>query len=199
MIPTPFEQMVRMLARLPAIGRRSAERIAFKLIRQNETLLTDLTASLNEAHRLLCSCSRCGAVTLREKDPCGLCTDSTRDPVICLVEDAADVEAIEEAGGFHGRYHVLGGKLSPMKGTGPGDLRLNLLKQRIGEEHIREVVIALNTDVESDATAHFLRDQLAPLGVRCTRLAFGLPAGSGVEYADAVTLSRAMRGRSDWS
>jgi len=198
MISSPFEQMVRMLARLPAIGRRSAERIAFKLIRQNETLLPELTATLNEAHRLLCSCSRCGAVTLREKNPCARCSDSTRDPVICLVEDAADVEAIEEAGGFHGRYHVLGGKLSPMKGTGPGDLRLDLLKQRIREEGIREVVIALNMDVESDATAHFLRDQLAPSGVSCTRLAFGLPAGSGVEYADAVTLSRAMRGRIDW-
>lgn len=198
MIPAPFEQMVRMLARLPAIGRRSAERIAFKLIRQNDTLLTDLTASLNEAHRLLCSCRRCGAVTLREKDPCALCTDTARDPVICLVEDPADVEAIEAAGGFHGRYHVLGGKLSPMRGTGPGELRLELLKQRIREEGIREVLIALNTDVESDATAHFLKDQLGPSGVRCTRLAFGLPAGSGVEYADAVTLSRAVRGRIDW-
>ena len=198
MLPQPFEQMVRMLARLPAIGRRSSERIAFRLVRQNETLLPELAAALAEAQRLLCSCSRCGAVTLREKDPCILCTDASRDPVICLVEDAADVEAIECAGGFHGRYHVLGGKLSPMNGTGPSELRLEALKQRIRAEHIREVILALNTDVESDATAHFLKEQLEPLGVQCTRLAFGLPVGSGVEYADAVTLSRALRGRLDW-
>lgn len=198
MQPQPLEQMIKVLARLPAIGRRSAERIAFKLVQQHETLLADLVATLHEAHCQLCVCSRCGAITLRDQDPCIFCVDPMRDPVLCIVEDVGDVAAIEKAGGFRGRYHVLGGKLSPMKGTGPAELRLDELKNRIREERIVEVVIALNTDVESDATAHFLKDQLAPLDVRCTRLAFGLPAGSGVEYADALTLSRAMRGRLDW-
>ena len=198
MHPQPLEQLIRILSRLPAVGRRSAERMAYRLIQQQDTLMADLMNVLTDSHRRLRVCSRCGAITVQEKNPCSLCTDPAREPVLCIVEDVGDVESIERAGGFRGRYHVLGGKLSPMKGIGPAELRLDALMDRIREEQIAEVIIALNTDVESDATAHFLKDQLGPLGVRCTRLAFGIPVGSGIEYADAVTLSRAMRGRTDW-
>jgi recombination protein RecR len=191
----PLEQLVKALSRLPTVGRRSAERMAHKIMEQRDSILPGLILALTEARNRLTFCSRCGSMTLTERNPCAICQDDQRDAVICVVEDAAAVIAIEQAGGYRGRYHVLGGRLSPMAGTGPGELRVRALRERLVSEQVREVCIALNTDVESDATAHYLAGELAGLDVRITRLAFGLPAGSGIEFTDALTLSRAIRAR----
>ncbi|MCF7838139.1 MAG: recombination mediator RecR [Candidatus Marinimicrobia bacterium] len=199
MHPEPLEHLVRTLARLPALGRRSAERIAFRLVRDRQGLVNDLISALNDFQQQVARCTRCGAVTVREENPCLLCRDPRRDDsLLCVVEDAADVMLIERAGGFRGRYHVLQGKLSPAEGTGVQDIQAAALYRRVQQEGIREVLLALNTDVESDATAGFLHDALARLNVRVTRLALGIPVGSGLAYADAVTLSRAISGRQDF-
>jgi recombination protein RecR len=191
-----LDRLTRCLARLPGIGRRSAERMAMKLVRDRDGLLRDLVAALQQADRDVRCCSRCGALTAVDADPCGTCTSALRDAaVLCVVEDANDVVSLERSGGFNGRYHVLGGKLSPMKGDGPADLRIQSLVGRVREESFREVVLALSTDVEGDSTAHYLSELLEPEGVQVTRLAFGLPAGSGITYSDPVTLAKAMAGR----
>ena len=167
-----------------------------KLVRDREGLLRDLVAALEQAGRDICCCSRCGAVTRVDEEPCGYCTSALRDEsLLCVVEDANDILSMERSGGFRGRYHVLGGKLSPMKGDGPAELRLQALATRIRDEGFREVVLALSTDVEGDSTAHYVSEMLVGEPVRITRLAFGLPAGSGVTYSDPVTLARAVAGR----
>jgi recombination protein RecR len=193
----PLEQLIRALSRLPAIGRRSAERIAYRLVQRDDGVLSELLAALTEARDRLCCCRWCGSVTTRDKDPCPICCDRNREPILCIVEDASDIIAFENAGGYHGRYHALGGKLSPMQGTGIKDLRLNLIRKRIQDGRIKEVVIALNTDTESDATAHYLLDMLSDFDIKVTRLALGIPAGSGIQFADSLTLSRAIQGRSN--
>lgn len=193
----PLEPLIRTLARLPGIGRRTAERIALRLVREpDRALARELAAALRGLDDAVRLCGRCGAVTTATEDPCRLCRDPRRDgQVICVVEDPADIEPIEKSGGFRGRYHALMGKLSPMRGESAGNPRFEALRQRVAAEGVTEVILALNTDVESDATAAFLREQLAPLGVRVTRLAVGLPAGSGIAWSDPVTLSAALRGR----
>jgi len=190
-----LEPLVKALARLPAIGRRSAERIAYRLIQKPDGLISDLVSSLTYAQEQICCCQVCGNITTREKDPCSICVDTLREPRLCLVEDAADIVALEAAGGYAGRYHALRGRLSPMNGIGVGDLRVDAIKTRIQSEAIKEVIIALNTGVESDATASFLTETLAETGVKISRLAYGIPAGSGIEYADSITLARAIQGR----
>jgi recombination protein RecR len=192
-----LDRLVACLARLPGVGRRSAERMALRLVRDPDGLLRDTVAALQDAAASLRGCERCGSVTARERNPCRLCTDSTRDgAALCVVEDPNDIPKIEESGGFRGRYHALMGRLSPMKGTGPRDLRIEDLGQRIAAEGIREVILALNTDVESDATASYLAEWLRGR-VKVTRLAYGLPAGSGIAYSDSVTLARAIQGRQE--
>ena len=191
-----LEQLTAALARLPGIGRRSAARMAMRLIEDREGLLRVLSAALDEAAREVRLCNRCGAVTVAGRDPCRLCTDPARDDrVLCVVETPSDIAGIEAAGAFRGRYHALMGKLSPMKGDGPEQLRIGVLLKRVKAGGIEEVILALNTDVESDATAVYLAESLTPLGVRVTRLAQGLPVGSGIAYSDPVTLARAMQGR----
>lgn len=186
-----------MLAKLPGIGRRSAERIAIGLVseRSRERLhrLIDELRRV-EAHVILCS--RCGALTEKEQDPCVYCTSSRRDAqALCLVESPSDILLMEKAGVFRGRYHVLGGTISPMKGESVEHLRIEPLLRRLDNEPIQEVILALNTDVESDATASYLGHLLAQRDVKVTRLAVGLPVGSGLAYSDSVTLSRALNGR----
>ncbi len=194
----PLETLQNALARLPGLGRRSAGRAALALLRDPERLLDTLVFALNEARASVCCCSRCGAFTVRGADPCVFCTDATRDGAsVCVVEEPADIMTLEEAGAFRGRYHVLGGKLSPAHRQGPEKLRLAELKERIVREDLKEVLLALSTDMEGDATAGYLAEMLrvwpsAEAPVKVTRLAFGLPADSGVAYSDPLTLRRAI-------
>ncbi len=195
MVP-PVDNLIRALAKLPGLGRRSAERAALALLRKPELLLDTLTAALQEARATVCCCTVCGGFTSREQNPCGLCTDVSRDgTLLCVVEEPSDIFAIERSGGYRGRYHALMGKLSPARQTGPADLRLRALAARVGRGGVTEVLLALSTDMEGDATAGYIGELLRPLGVRVTRLAFGLPADSGVGYSDPLTLKRAISGR----
>ena len=193
---TPIEDLIRTLARLPGLGQRSASRAALALLREPERLLDPLSWSLKSARDSVVCCSRCGAFTVRNADPCSLCTDPTRDGnVICVVEEPADIVPIEASGAFRGRYHVLGGKLSPVHRIGPESLRFKELQERIAEENANEILVAVSTDMEGDATAGYLAEILAPSGIKTTRLAFGLPADSGVSYSDPLTLRRAINYR----
>lgn len=192
----PLDTLVAAFSRLPGIGRRTAERLALAVVQDGGGLARLLADALLRADEQLASCERCGALTLAERNPCPLCTRPRRDAhILCVVETPADILKIEQTGVFRGRYHALMGRLSPVHGIGPDDLRIEPLLRRLGEESITEVLLALGSDVESDATAAYLRELLAPRGVRLTRLAFGLPAGAPLEYADPATLARAVAGR----
>ncbi len=192
----PLARLAGLLARLPGVGKRTAERMALKLARDPGTLIKDLAAALREVDEHFTACSRCGNITSRTQDPCALCTDSRRDGhLLCVVEDPSDIPAMEQAGIYRGRYHALMGKLSPMKREGLRELRAEQLLERIRAEGVEEVILALNSDVESDATASYLAHVLEGAGVRVSRLAFGLPAGSAIAYSDPVTLARALQGR----
>ena len=158
--------------------------------------IAELVRSVQEACKIMCGCVRCGSVTTRDRNPCQLCTSTQRNgTVMCVVEDPSDIALLEKSGGYHGRYHALMGRLSPMKGVGPGHLRIQALLERLVAEGIREVILALSTDVEGEATSSYLADMLKARGLTVTRLAYGLPAGSGIAYADGVTLTRAIQGR----
>lgn len=195
-IREPLERLIQAFARLPGVGRRSAERMAMRLARDTSGLRDELIAALQAVSEQLTICQLCGAVTDREHNPCALCTDTRRErDILCVVEDPSDIAVLERAHAFRGRYFALMNKLSPMQGTGVPEDRIRLLRQRIAAEGIREVILALGTDTESDATVAFLRQVLAPTGVKLSRIAFGLPAGSEIAYADPVTLARALEGR----
>jgi len=197
----PIEELTRALARLPGLGRRSAGRAALALVREPDRLSAPLAAALDAARAEVVCCSRCGAFTVRGADPCAYCVDVSRTgDVLCVVEDPSDIPTLEASGAFRGRYHVLGGKLSPARRSGPEKLRFAELKERLAREGIKEVLLALSTDMDGDATAgylvEFLRDfPSAAAPVRITRLAFGLPADSGVAYSDPLTLRRAIAHR----
>ena len=193
-LPEPLTALIAALGRLPGIGPRSAERLALHLVQTEKGAVKQLAEALVNARERIQLCQTCGALT--EQQPCSLCADSRRDgSIICLVERAVDIFSIEKAGTFRGRFHVLGGKISPLNGVGAEDLRIAELEQRLGTEPIKEVIIALGTDVEGDATSFYLAKRLAPRGVRVSRIAHGLPAGSGLEFADELTLSHALEGR----
>jgi len=193
-----LDNLAQALSRLPGVGRRSAERMAMKLASDPDGLILPLVAALDETRRTVRFCSRCGAMTEVERDPCRLCTDPARDgSVICVVEDPSDIGALERTGAYSGRYHALMGKISPMRGDGPNDVRIRGLVRRIKDEGIKEVLLALNTDIESEATAVLIAEILKARGIRATRLAYGIPAGSGIRYADTITLDRAIRGRQE--
>lgn len=186
------------LSRLPGIGPRSAERLALHLVQSDASGVRRLADLMVAARERVKACANCGGLT--EVSPCGLCTQANRDAsLVCVVERAVDILSLEKAGSFRGRYHVLGGRLSPINGVGPEDLRVAELERRLTSEPIREIVLALATDVEGDATGHYLAKRLADRGVRITRIAHGLPAGSGLEFADELTLSRALEGRRELS
>jgi len=193
-LPPPLAELVAELRHLPGIGPRSAERLALHLVQSEAAAVRRLAESLLRAKERICTCSVCGALT--EADPCPLCADPRRDAsIICLVERATDILSLEKSHTFRGRYHVLGGKISPLNGVGPEDLHIAALERRLSTEPIQEVIIALGTDVEGDATTFYLAKRLARAGLRVSRIAHGLPAGSGLEFADEVTLSRALEGR----
>lgn len=191
-----LNRLVVCLGKLPGVGRRSAERMALKLARDNNGLIDELMFAMREAKEKICCCSRCGSVTAVDENPCRLCTDASRDGrVLCVVEDPNDIISIDKSGGYHGRYHALMGKMAPARGDGPKQLRIDSLLARVDGEKIEEVILALSTDVEGDATASYIAELLKGKNVRVTRLASGLPAGSGVMYSDSVTLAKAIRGR----
>lgn len=193
-LPPAIATLTAALGRLPGLGPRSAERIALHLVQSEAESVRQLAAALVEARERVSLCSRCGALT--EVQPCALCTDDRRDAsLLCVVERALDILSLEKSGTYRGRYHALGGKLSPLNGVGPEDLNIAALETRLRDEPVREVILALSSDVEGDATANYLARRLVPRGVRLTRLAQGLPAGSGLEFADELTLSRALEGR----
>lgn len=193
-LPEPIDALVRALSRLPGIGPRSAERIALFVVQSEPTAVSELARALTAARERVTSCANCGALT--EQQPCGICADPKRDSVtVCVVERAVDIISIEKSGTYHGRYHVLGGKISPLNGIGPEDLRVTELEKRLGQEPIQELILALPSDVEGDATSFYLAKNFSARGVKVTRIAQGLPVGSGLEFADELTLSRAIDGR----
>ncbi len=196
-LPPPLEALVTALKGLPSIGPRSALRLALYLVQTDAGVAQSLAEAVTLARARVALCDRCGGLT--EQQPCFLCSGSRRDSsVVCVVERPTDVLSFERTGAFQGRYHVLGGKLSPLDGIGPEELRIALLEERLVSEGFQEVVLALSGDVEGDATAHYLLKRLGNKGVRITRLAQGLPAGAGLDFVDELTLSRAMEGRREF-
>ena len=194
MLPTSITTLIAALAKLPGIGPRSAERVALHIVQAESGAVKHLADAIITARERIQFCTTCGALT--EKSPCSICDDTRRDgSLICVVERAVDILSIEKSGTYHGKFHVLGGKISPLDGIEPEDLQIAELEKRLTVEPIKEVVIALGTDVEGDATSNYLAKRLARPGLKISRIAYGLPAGSGLEYADELTLSRAMEGR----
>jgi recombination protein RecR len=184
------------LNKLPGIGPRSAERLALHLVQGDPAAVRQLAQVLVEARDRIQTCPVCGALT--EQVPCAICDDTRRDAsVLCVVERAVDILSIEKSGTYRGKFHALGGKISPLNGVDPEDLRIKELELRLASEPVQEVILALGTDVEGDATSFYLATRLATRGVKVTRIAHGLPAGSGLEFADELTLSRALEGRTE--
>jgi recombination protein RecR len=193
-LPEPVSALIAVLAKLPGVGPRSAGRIALHLVQAEKAHVQQLAELIVSAREKVHLCDNCGALT--EKSPCNLCTDPRRDAsLVCVVEKAVDILSIEKSGTFRGKFHVLGGKISPLDGVEPEDLNIAGLEQRLTCEPIKEVVIALGTDVEGDATSHYLAKRLSRSGLIISRIAYGLPAGSGLEFADELTLDRALGGR----
>ena len=191
-LPEPVAALVAALGQLPGIGPRSAERLALHLVQAESGQVKQLAEALTAAKDRISFCHTCGALT--ECQPCSLCVDDRRDgAVLCVVETAVDVINVDKSGAFKGRYHVLGGKISPLNGVGPEDLSIAQLEQRL--EGVTEIILALGTDVEGDATSNYLAQRLGAKEIKVTRIAHGLPAGSGLEYADDLTLSHALEGR----
>jgi recombination protein RecR len=196
MFEPPVQRLVDELARLPGIGRKSAQRLAFYLLNAEEEDAVRLADAITSMRREVRLCSRCFNVTAEEE--CSICRDPRRDPtIVCVVERAQDIPVIEKTGEFSGRYHVLGGAISPIEGIGPAQLRAHELLNRIDGENITEVIVAANPTLEGDATAMFLARMLKPLGVTVSRLASGLPVGGDLDYADEITLGRALTGRKE--
>lgn len=193
-LPEPIARLAQALGRLPGVGPRSAERIALHLSQSDPVRVRELAEAMTGARERVGACQECGSLT--ETQPCGWCVDPRRDAsLLCVVEKATDAVSLERSGAFRGRYHVLGGRLSPTQGIGPEDLRIAALEARLDAGPAREVILALGGDVEGEATGHYLVRRLAGRPVRVTRLAQGLPVGGGLEYADELTLNRAMEGR----
>lgn len=193
-LPSPVVELIAALRHLPGIGPRSAERLALHLVQSDSAQVKMLAETLLRASEKVQSCERCGGLT--EAQPCPLCLDPRRDhSLVCVVERAVDIISLEKGGAFRGLYHVLNGRISPTNGVGPEDLRIGELERRLPAEPIREIILALPTDVEGDATCYYLAKQFAQRGVKVTRLAHGLPAGSTLDFADDLTLSRAIAGR----
>lgn len=193
-VADPIARLVKELARLPGIGEKTAQRLAFHILKAGAGYAGDLAAAIAAVVRDVRLCSSCQ--TLTDRDPCRLCADPQRDSkFICVVEGVPDLLAIERTREFRGRYHVLHGALSPLDGVGPGDLKIRELLVRLETAPADEVLVATNPDVEGEATALYLQKLLKPLGVKVTRIAQGVPMGGDLEYADQVTLARALAGR----
>ena len=189
-----IERLIQLLARLPGLGPRSARRAALHLVRRRADLMEPLTTALGEALDKIVVCGTCGNIDTR--DPCTVCSDLHRDPsILIVVENVADLWALERAAVASGRYHVLGGTLSPLDGIGPDDLNIESLIRRAHEPEVKEVILALNATVDGQTTAHYITDLLRDAGVKVTRLAHGVPVGGELDYLDEGTLSAALRAR----
>lgn len=190
----PLDQLIQELKRLPGIGQKSAQRIAFHILRTSEENVRRLVEALAEVKTGLALCPLCNNITDREV--CHVCADEARDrTVICVVEEPHNILPVETTRQYHGLYHVLHGSISPLRGIGPEQLRLQNLLQRIGEGHAQEIILATNPTVEGEATAAYLARLLKPLGLRVSRIAMGIPVGSDLEFADEVTMSKSMENR----
>jgi recombination protein RecR len=195
-LPESLTRLVEQLQKLPGIGAKSAQRLAFHVLRHPREEAERLCEAIRDVKERVTYCSTCNNIT--DVDPCGLCTSTTRDQrLICVVEEPQNVTVVEKTREFRGVYHVLMGALSPLHGVGPDDLKIKGLLTRVGTNGVDEVILATNPTVEGEATALYLARLLKPLGVRVTRIAMGIPVGSDLEYADEVTMTRAMEGRRD--
>ena len=193
-LPRPIARLIEELARLPTIGPKTAQRLAFFLLRAPAPRVSALAVAVGGLRDGVHTCRRCR--NYADHDPCVICTDSARtSSLLAVVEDPLDLLAIERSGGFQGIYHVLHGVISPLDGVGPADLKLDALVQRVRDERIGEVIVATNASIEGDATAMEIRQRLAGVGVRVTRLARGLATGGDIEYVDATTIAQALEGR----
>ena len=191
-----IEELITELARLPGIGRKTAQRLTFHLLQQPSEQAGRLASALLAVTERVRACDQCGNLT--EEQPCGICSDPRRDgAVVCVVEEASTVAVVDRSTDFRGRYHVLGGRISPLDGIGPEALRLDRLVMRVREEGIREVILATNPSMEGEVTATYIQQLLAGMGVRVTRLARGLPMGGDLEYVDGVTLAHALVARQE--
>lgn len=198
LIPEPVQRLMDAFSRLPGVGPKTAARLTFFLLRGGEDLSRELAEALEELKANTAVCQQCFNITSAGRTLCEVCAHPQRDPaLICVVEEPLDVLALERTGGYAGHYHVLDGALNPIEGIGPDDLRIKELTGRVQAGNIKEVIIATNPSIEGDATAMYIQQQLAPFGVRLTRLARGLPAGGDLEYADQTTLLRALAGRQE--
>ncbi len=202
MFEGPVQDLIDELGRLPGIGPKSAQRVAFHLLRVPAEDAKRLARAITDAKDKVSWCRRCYNIATRtegvdaESDRCKFCRDETRDAkVVCVVEDARDIVAVERTREFRGLYHVLQGAISPIEGIGPEQLRIRELLARVGEEGVTEVILATNPNIEGEATAMYLARLLRPLGIMVTRIASGLPVGGDLEYADEITLGRALEGR----
>lgn len=197
-LPLSIQDLVDQFRKLPGIGAKSAQRLAFHVLRTPREDAERLCAAIREVKDRVTYCSVCTNIT--DVDPCEICSDTSRDHrVICVVEEAQNVQVIERSGGFHGRYHVLMGAISPLQGIGPDDLKIKALLVRLDREAVEEIILATNPTVEGEATAIYLARLLKPLGLRVTRIATGIPVGSDLEYADELTMGKAMEGRREVS
>ena len=194
--PDPVARLIEALQRLPGVGPKTAQRLTFFLLKRPADEVNELATALTELKTRIIHCTRCWNVT--EEDPCRICRDPARDArSLCVVEEPNDLLALERTGEFKGRYHVLLGALSPLDGIGPEDIKVRELLARLDADSVDEVILATNPSVEGEATAIYLAKLLRPLGLRITRIARGLPVGGDLEYADEVTLSKALEGRKE--
>ena len=190
----PIVRLTTQLSRLPGIGQKTAQRLAYHILDLPVSQAQELAAAIIAAREKVVDCPICGTYT--DVSPCGICSDTSRDgSVLCVVCDAKDVIAMERTREFHGKYHVLHGVLSPVDGVGPNDIRINELVERVKAGGVKEVILATNPDVEGEATASYIARLLKPMGVSCSRIAHGIPIGGNLEYTDEVTLAKAMEGR----
>ncbi len=192
----PIARMVNQLSKLPGVGQKTAQRLAYYIISLPEDQVRELAASIYNGKKQVRFCSVCG--NYATEDPCPMCRDDDRkNGLLCVVKDPRDVAAMERMREFNGQYHVLHGVISPMQGVGPDDIRIRELLARLADGSIREVILATNPDVEGEATAAYIARLIKPMGIRVTRIAHGIPVGADLEYTDEVTLSRAFSGRSE--
>ena len=192
----PIARMVNQLSKLPGVGQKTAQRLAYHIISMPEDQVRELAASIYNGKKQVRFCSVCG--NYATEDPCPMCRDEDRkNGLLCVVKDPRDVAAMERMRDFNGQYHVLHGVISPMQGIGPDDIRIRELLSRLSDGSIKEVILATNPDVEGEATAAYIARLIKPMGIRVTRIAHGIPVGADLEYTDEVTLSRAFSGRSE--
>ena len=190
----PIDHLIEALTKLPEIGRKTASRLAFHILRSSQSEAQELARAILDVKEKIRLCSIC--FNLTDEDPCWICQDDRRTKeILCVVEGPNDLIAIENTGVFNGRYHVLHGTISPLEGVGPEDIRIKELMERLHRERVVEVILATNPTVEGGATALYLTDLIKPLGIKVTRIAYGIPMGGEIEYSDGMTLSKALEGR----